>query len=363
MSRSTVTIAWLVIVVIGLAAADRFLADVESSEIAASAQRAYAKGSLLLRAGDAEAALDSLREAHALERRNASYSLALVSALTSASKTAEAEPLLNDALLAEPNNGQANLMAARLKLKEGNFSDAVAYYHRAIYGNWGRNAAPQRRAVRMELVHLLIENNHKQELLPELISLEADSPSDPDSQKQLAALFMTAESPGRAAAIYESMVEKEPKDIQANEGLGTAELQLGQYRAAHEAYERAFLQNPNNASIRGHLQVLNTVTGLDPTLRQLTSAEKYRRSVRILEMAREGLDVCVAKGSGSSVDADLIKEADAAVSAKAPVHATNEAAEGVLSLAQRVWRAEEMCQGIKAAEGNPLALIMRKLAS
>jgi cytochrome c-type biogenesis protein CcmH/NrfG len=49
----------------------------------------------MLRSGGAEAALDSLREAHALERRNPEYLLAVVSALTSAGKTAEPEPLLN----------------------------------------------------------------------------------------------------------------------------------------------------------------------------------------------------------------------------------------------------------------------------
>jgi tetratricopeptide (TPR) repeat protein len=357
MSRSTVTIAWLVIVVIGLGAADRFLAQVESSEIGASAQRAFAKGSLMLRSGGAEAALDSLREAHALERRNPEYSLVLVSALTSAGKTAEAEPLLNDVLLRFPNDGRANLVAARLNLKDGDFSDAFAYYHRAIYGNWRENAAQQRRAARMELVQLLVEKNRKQDLLPELISLQAESPPDAESQRRLAELFMTADSPARAAAIYQTIVDKDPKDVQANEGLGTAELQLGQYRAAHEAYERAFLHEPNNASIRTHLQVLNTVTGLDPTVRQLTSAEKYRRSVRILDMVRQALRQC-----GSDGNSDLLEAADSAVEAKVPAHITNEAAEGVLSLAEQLWRAEQRCDG-KATEENPLALIMRKLAA
>jgi tetratricopeptide (TPR) repeat protein len=347
----------LVLVVIGLAAADRFLAQVESSEIAASAQRAYAKGSLLLRAGEAEAALDSLREAHALERQNAEYSLELVSALTSAGKTGEAEPLLNEVLLKSPNDGRANLLAARLNLKNGDFSDAFAYYHRAIYGNWREDAEQQRRAARTELVHLLVQKNRKQDLLPELISLQAESPPDAESQRQLAQLFMTADSPARAAAIYQAIVDKDPKDVQANEGLGTAELQLGQYRAAHEAYERAFLHEPNNASIRTHLQVLNTVTGLDPTVRQLTSAEKYRRSVRILDMARQALQQC-----GSDGNADLLKAADSAVEAKVPAHITNEAAEGVLSLAQQLWRAEQNC-GDRPGEENPLALIMRKLAA
>ena len=360
MSRSTVTILWLVMVVVTLAAGDKFLARVESSEIAASARRAFAKGSMLQRAGDMEDAIDSLREAHGLARDNTEYSLALVSALTTAGKTAEAEPLLNEVLQRRPNDGPANLAAARLRRRTADLSDALAYYHRAIYGNWGEDADPKRRAVRMELVHLLVEKNRRQELLAELITLEAEGVSDSAFQKHLAQLFIAADSPARAADIYRALTERDPKDLEADEGLGRAELQLGQYRAAHAAYERAFLHDPNNAAVREHLEVLNTVTGLDPTIRQLTSAEKYRRSLRILSMTRDALAQCGRK-SGSADD--LLKAADADLSGNALPHVTNEAAESILSLAENLWREEQKCAPASAEDANPLALLMRKLAS
>ena len=142
----------------------------------------------------------------------------------------------------------------------------------------------------------------KQELLAELISLEAESPASGEIQKRLAELFLWQAAPARAANVYAALSGRIPSDIAAYEGLGDAELEQGQYRAAHETYLRAFLREPNNASVRAHLQTLNTVTGLDPTLRQLTSAEKYRRSIRILEMTRDAVDQCVAKRPSASSD-------------------------------------------------------------
>ena len=51
--QSTRAVIGIVLLMIGLAAADRFLAQVESSEIRTSAQRAYAEGAQLLARGDA----------------------------------------------------------------------------------------------------------------------------------------------------------------------------------------------------------------------------------------------------------------------------------------------------------------------
>ena len=161
------------------------------------------------------------------------------------------------------------------------------------------------------------------------------------------------------------MSRKIHKDIAAYEGLGEAELEEGRYRPAREAFLRAFYREPNNASIRAHLQTLNTVAELDPTLRQLTSAEKYARSITILDMTRAVLDQCLAKTPAANSDENrqLLKTAGSASAAKAPAHVANEAAEGVLSLAEKLWNAHEMACGSRLSDRNALDLIMNKLAS
>jgi tetratricopeptide (TPR) repeat protein len=221
----------------------------------------------------------------------------------------------------------------------------------------------QRAATRMELIYFLAARGQKQELLAELIALEAEASPDREMQMKLASLFLNADAPARAAAVYQSVVGKDPGDMAAWEGLGDAELQQGQYRAAHEAYLRTFLKQPNNASVRAHLQILNTVTELDPTLRQLSSSEKYRRSIRILGMTRAALAECLSKGAVSEENEELLRSADGTVNRNVPAQVTNEAAEGVLALAEKLWRAETACDAQKASDLNALTLIMKKLAS
>lgn len=359
--------AIIVTVAISLGVADRFLAKVESAEIKKTAQESYEKGSRLLAQGKAGDAVDLLSDAHALERENPDYELQLIAAMMATGKIATAEPILTDLLLRQPNDGPANLTAARLMVRKGDTRDAEAYYHRAIYGQWLGNSAMQRASARMELVDLLAARNQKQELLAELISLQAGAPATPAIQKRLAELFVLANAPDRAATVYAGLVQKNPEDIEAYEGLGDAELQQGQYRAARDVFLRASMREPDNGSIHEHLLTLDTVTGLDPTLRQLTSAEKYRRSIRILEIASEALDQCISKDAaagataGSDENRELLKTANATIAAKTPAHVTNEAAEGVLSLAEKLWRAESTTCERNSSDQNALELIMKKL--
>jgi Flp pilus assembly protein TadD len=329
---------------------------VESAEVRNTAEHSYATGSRRLENGKAGEAIDYLREAHSLERQNNLYAVQLIAALTSAGRIDDAEPLLTEVLQREPNDGRANLAAARVMKIKGDMAEAEAYFHRAIYGQWQDNSEGHRLAVRMELIDLLAQTNRKQELLAELISLEAESPADAGIRKRLGPLFLTAGSPTRAADVYHAILEKEPRDVAALGGLGEAELEEGQYRAAHEAFEKAHELEPENESVRSHLDTLSTVTGLDPTPRQLTSAEKYGRSRRILEMAREQYGACVSQ---SAQNRTVTTAADAALARAAPAHVTNEAAEEVLSVAEMLWHAAPAeC----AESSEPLRLIMRKLA-
>jgi tetratricopeptide (TPR) repeat protein len=356
----------LVVIILALTALDRALAKVESVEMHSTAQRSYLAGSRLLAAGKASEAIDLLRQAHAVERENPDYELALITTFTASGRTADAEPLMNEMLQREPNDGQVNLIAARLKVREGNVADAEAYYHRAIYGEWPDDPATHRIAARMELIDDLARRGELTKRgLAELVSLDAEPAADADVRKRLARLFLLAGSPARAADIYREMSAKDPKDINAYEGLGEAELEQGEYNAARSAFSQAFFQSPNNASIQSHLQILNTVVALDPEMRKLTSGEKYRRSIRILDMARTGLAQCVAKNprAGADESARLMSAAAATISSRSPVHGTNEAAESVLAQAEAVWRARNEACNASSEDEDVLNLLMKKLAS
>jgi hypothetical protein len=62
---------------------------------------------------------------------------------------------LNEGLKRDPNNGVANLGLARIAAARGKTSDAITYYHRAIYGSWPAGGENNRLEARFELAEYL----------------------------------------------------------------------------------------------------------------------------------------------------------------------------------------------------------------
>jgi tetratricopeptide (TPR) repeat protein len=364
----------LVLVMAGLTALDKSLAKIEDAEVRNSARRSYESGKRFLDQGLAAKAVDPLRDAHALERENAGYTLALISALRDVGKTSEADTLMDEILALKPNDGQANLVAARLVLREGKVDDAEAYYHRAIYGSWPGGSWPadseaHKRAARLELIQLLQEKKARQPLLAELISLESEASlgsaatEDPQAQSQVAQLFLSAGAWARAAAVYRSLIERDPHDSAAYEGLGEAKLEEGQYRAAQAAFLRASNYR-RNGPLQSRLQLLTQLTELDPTPRRLTSMEKYSRSLSILSLAKNDLESHLSSRPGAATPdvTQLLEAGSGELSKPSPAHATNEMAEHELDLAERLWKERLAIFGAQTTtDEEALRLCMEKL--
>jgi tetratricopeptide (TPR) repeat protein len=358
-------VAILALVIVGLAITDTFLEKAQQAEVQAQGRESYSTGSLLLEQGKPDQAIEVLRKAHALDRKNVGYELALISALMAAGKISEAEPLMDEVLERNSNSGPANLIAARLMIRKGDTSSADAYYHRAIYGSWPNDADAHRMSARLELVDFLAANGRRQELLAELLPLREQAGNNPAVEPQLGKLFLAAGSPGRATEVYRSLVQQNSKDAAAYAGLGEAELQQGQFRAARAAFVSASVYNPSDALLRQRLELLNTLAKIDPTPRGLSSIEKYRRSIDILQMAQAAFEPCVAQHTGASSGEwkQLLTDAKNTISQKAPAHPANEISEQILALAQKLWRARvNLCGAANSTAEEPLRLIMAKLA-
>jgi tetratricopeptide (TPR) repeat protein len=361
--------AILVVVIAGLSALDRFLAASESAEVRGAAERSYRAGAQLLEKGNAAQALEPLRNAHAMERDDPNYETKLATALVIAGRTGEASPLIDDLLQRKPDDAEANLIAARMMLKEGRASEAGSYYHRAIYGEWLADARMRRMSTRLELIRLMVAQPNHPDLMPELISLEAEADGDVATEKILGQLFLLAGAPARSANVYRALLARDPEDASAYEGLGEAELEQGDYRAARAAFLQASYHHPDQ-SVAPRLELLTEVTTLDPTPRKLESMEKYTRSMRILDMARadlqrhiDGNPTIAALGTEASTEtAQLLKEAADAAAKKTPRNVTNEMAEAALDLAEKMWKARIGVFGAGTApDEEPLRLIMEKL--
>ena len=370
LSKSTVAprlalVGIIALVIAGLATLDRFLANAQNVEVRRMAQRSYLDGLDFRRAGKVKDALEAFQKAHALERGNTEYELELIDALIAAGKPDEAERLISDVLDREPNDGRANLLGAHLMIAKGKTAEAESYYHRAIYGEWPQDAGAHRVSVRMELADFLAKKPEHQELLAELLPLQEEAGKDPTTEQHLAQLFLVAGSPSRAAEEYHALIKQDPKNAAAYVGLGQTELQSGEYRLAREAFLTASAYKPADPSVRRQLELASTLAALDPTSRKLTSMEKYRRSLRILDLARSDLEQCIANHLAPESDAtlQLLTSANEALTSKPPKDITNEIAEKVLSLAEQAWQTRvKLCGPATSWDEEPLRLIAERLA-
>lgn len=370
-SRKSLAINTLVLVVVialviaALATFDKFLATAQDVEVQHLAEKAYLNGLRLRHAGKTMEAVDALRKAYSLERRNTEYELELVDSLIAAGQIDRPQLLIHDVLERQPNDGWANLLGAHLMLAEKKPDQAESYYHRAIQGDWPADAVAHRIAVRIELVNLLAARGKRQDLLAELLVWQEEAGKDPATRERLAGLFLVAGSPSRAADEYRDVIKQNPKDAAAYLGLGEAELQLGEYHAAHRAFLSASNYNPGDASIRRKVELSDTLAGLDPTSRKLTSKEKYLRSLRILDLARSDLERCAAGNTSlvSDETRQLLASADDTLKTPPPHQPTNEIAESVLNLVERTWQARiKICGPAISPDEDPLGLIVDKLA-
>ncbi len=362
MSQKPVLVVMVGVVITGLWILDSFLEKAQRRAVEGQAKQSYTQGLRLLNSGRLNEAIESFQKAHALDRENVEYQLALIDVLVAGNRISRAEPLLNEILESDSNNGQANLIAARLMVKKRKFDQADAYYHRAIYGSWPSDASEHRRSARLELAEVLAKSGNRQELLAELLPVEAESGVGTETQKRLAHLFLIAGSPSRAADVYHALIKRNPEDGTAYAGLGEAQLQEGDYRLAHGAFLHASVHDPNNRLLPQLAALSLALSEMDPTPRWLPSLEKYRRSLHILDLARAAAEQCVKGQLGASIDTEkLLVAADDKISMKPPVHATNEMAEEVLGLAQKLWQARLKSCGPVSANEEALRLLMTKL--
>jgi tetratricopeptide (TPR) repeat protein len=217
----------------------------------------------------------------------------------------------------------------------------------------------------MELAEFLAARGKQEELLAELLPLQEEAGKDPAAQRRIAHLFLIAGSPSRAVEEYRALIKQNPKDADAYSGLGDAELQIGDYRAAREAFLSAAARKPHDPAIQKKVELATTLHGLDPTARKLTSNEKYRRSLEILALARDDLQNCLATNPTGASDAtrQLLTSLKDTLTQKTPAAVTNELAEQVLSLAEDALHTRiNLCGKAVSPGEEPLRMIMEKLA-
>lgn len=354
------TLALTILAIGALAAIDLFLAKTEREANEAEAARYYREGRRLIQAGRSSEAADRFQSSLSLERENEDYQLALAQALDAAGKLENAETTLRALLERNSFAGPANLAMARVLVKQGQFDRAIAYYHRAIYGQWSNGQRSNTVQARLELADLLSRRNSKEDLLAELLPLQDQAPDDPETRLKMGKWFLEAGSPDRAAGIFRTVLHQQPEAAEAHAGLGEAEFAQANYRLARGEFLDALRLKPGDAYLGNRLEVCDRVLMLDPRRNGLSPEEEYQRSRNLLELALDSLKQCAGLTPTEAVT-DLMEGAAKELKKRG-------SASGDIELAQRLWQTRKtVCGPAGSSPAMPgsdeaLGLVMEKLA-
>ncbi|HLJ13417.1 MAG TPA: tetratricopeptide repeat protein [Bryobacteraceae bacterium] len=336
----------LVFVAIGaLWVIDTFLARMEQSESTAQAARLFREGEDLARAGHNNESITRLRGALAISPDSQDYQLTLARVLIAADKLPDADAVLAGVLQRDSTDGEANLLMATALTKQGKLDNAKSYYHMAIYGHWATDAAANRVKARSELIDILVKENAKKELLSELLPLQDELPSNLATRKRLGQLFLMAGSPNRAADTFRQILRDDRHDPDAYAGLGEAEFANRNYRNAQIYLQIAARLKPSDLKLRAQLDLCEQVLALDPMQRGLNTAERLRRSTKLVAMARQAAAEC-----GGTPDV-------------VNTNAEKDAVEANLNLAERLWQARKRsCNQPPAPAEEALELVLARIS-
>jgi len=344
----------------GLFVADMFLAATDRAESHVEATRLFATGQALMKNGESLKAIDKISDAIAIERDNRDYLRTMAEAQLAAGENTEAQTTLTGLLTTDSTDGLANLLMARVLVKQGKVREGISYFHRAIYGAWKNDAEGNRRRARLELIDLLVQQNSKEELLAELLPLEENAPQDLSTRAHLGQLFLLAGSPARAATVFRGILHESPGNATAFRGIGQAEFAQGDYRAAQREFKSALNAEPDDAASRHWLDLCDEVLHLDPTLRGLGASERWQRSLALLQLVENDAAECVQPDSSPELQ-DLASKAGNALKARVSVAQESDASEANLDLAEQLWQARKKeCQPAPSAD-SALALVLQRL--
>jgi predicted Zn-dependent protease len=248
----------------------------------------YARGQAALAGGDVATAIQDFR--HAVDRRRGhkAYSLALADALAMGDQAAAAERILLSLRQISPEDPDINLDLARLAADRGDLARSVRYYQSALYAPSPPGGGP--RAVRLELIQLLLKHGEAGRALSELIAATDDAGDDPAMQVRLATLVLEAGDVPRALAGFRRALTLDPGNVAAAAGAGTAAFRIGDYETA-ERYLASVPDRPDLADMRTTAAL---VRSRDPLADRIRASERRRRLAANITYVRMRLVECTA---------------------------------------------------------------------
>ena len=290
----------VLLVIIAVAAVPTYLftrkiADLNRERNAHIAAYWYRQGQRQLQEGKPEEAIASLREATTNDHDNRGFAFALAQALGATNRDDEARLALLRLRESAPESPQLNLQLARLSARNHDLPEAIRYYHHALYGLWtGEKVDEQRREVRLELIHFLLDRKDRSRALAELLVLSSDAPRIAEAQLQLGQLFMEAGDTSNAMQHFALASRLDGRNAAALAGAGEAAFQLGDYTAAQSYLARAVAQNKGAERAAQLLDTARLIQSSDPLAARLSRGVRVQRLTAALAQSISRLQQCSA---------------------------------------------------------------------
>jgi CIC family chloride channel protein len=356
-------LAGVVVATLGILILIGFLSYSYRAERQVRAHSDFETGSALLRQDRIEEAIEQYRNALSISLDKSEYRLALGLALLKARHFNEAEIYLQQLLKAAPDSGRANLGMAQIAAAQGRVQDAVTYYHRATYGTWLTSDVDERIQARFELVDFLVKNGQGKQALSELLALAEQAPKSPEVQKRVGRLLLSLGSWRQAADEFREVLRENDRDAEAAAGFGEAEFALGSYRLAQHAFEDSLKWNPNDENVKGRLRVCIEIHAIDPTMRGLSSKDRYQRSRRALNAALDRVQSCLSAHENEATPEVQQLLAGAQKALRRQAHSDlSDVTQDNLSLAEQLWTTRARICGPPAAADQALDLVLSSAA-
>lgn len=296
----------------------------------------YRRGQQALDAGRVDDAVEAFRRATARSRTDKNYLLALARALTLDHDDEEARSVLLTLRESAPEDAEINLELARLVADRQDVTEALRFYHNALYAPWPAELTDARRRVRVELIRFLLAHNQSGRALSELLAVSTDLPDQAAAHLQVAQLFAQAGDQNHALDQFQRALRLSPDHGMALAGAGQSAFQLGRYALAR-TYLRRAPADQDNVTTR---EVVERVLSSDPLANRIGSTERRRRLISDLNYARQRLATCFAgRAGGQTTDDELALQHEAdAFKARLPPSAAldQDTIEGGVDLLDRI---------------------------
>jgi tetratricopeptide (TPR) repeat protein len=255
----------------------------------------FSQGEQELTARQYEAAIESFRKARARDRDKREYVLALASALESANHTDEARQALLHIREVAPESAEVNLPLARLAAQRQDVTEALRYYHNALYGLWnGSQVDEQRREVRIELANFLLAHKQLSMALSELLVLDTELPDDARAYVDIGEMFLRAGDPAHALKDFTHALHLKRNDADALAGAGQAAFDTQDYVQSRKYLQAAKALGSHRQAVEDLVSVIAMVFARDPLLPRLPQEERIRRATDDYQQSLNTLQTCMA---------------------------------------------------------------------